>query len=92
MRPYDPLTSSEVSRFVAFAFFVSSVVFASAQERPLPDYQAFAAQVKQHLATDEERQSGYTYIEKRTEQRLNGSGQVTSEDRKSTRLNSSHTS
>jgi hypothetical protein len=79
MRPYDPLTSSEVSRFVAFAFFVSSVVFASAQERPLPDYQAFAAQVKQHLATDEERQSGYTYIEKRTEQRLNGSGQVTSE-------------
>jgi hypothetical protein len=30
-----------------------------AQERPLPDYETFAAQVKKHLATDEERQSGY---------------------------------
>ena len=46
----------------------------AAQDRPLPDQDAFAAQVKRHLATDEERQSGYTFIEKRTEQKLDASG------------------
>jgi hypothetical protein len=51
----------------------------AAQERPLPEFNAFAAQVKAHLATDEERQSGYTFTERRTEQRLDGSGRVTSE-------------
>src|SRR5712691_778582 len=51
----------------------------AAQERPLPDYDTFAAQVKKHLSTDEERQSGYTYTERRTEQKLDGSGRVTSE-------------
>jgi len=47
------------------------------QDRPLPDYDTFAAQVKAHLATDEERQSGYMFIERRTEEKLNGSGQRT---------------
>jgi hypothetical protein len=46
----------------------------AAQDRPLPDQDAFAAQVKRHLATDEERQSGYTFLEKRTEQKLDASG------------------
>jgi len=46
----------------------------AAQDRPLPDQNAFAAQVKRHLATDEERQSGYTFIEKRIEQKLDASG------------------
>src|SRR5258706_7921817 len=46
----------------------------AAQDRPLPDQEAFAAQVKRHLATDEERQSGYTFLEKRIEQKLDGSG------------------
>jgi hypothetical protein len=50
-----------------------------AQERPLPDFNTFAAQVRQHLATDEERQSGYTYVERRTEQKVDGSGRATSE-------------
>jgi hypothetical protein len=49
------------------------------QERPLPDFDTFAAQVKQHLATDEERQSSYTYIERRTEQKVDSSGRPTSE-------------
>ena len=52
---------------------------AGAQERPLPDYETFAAQVKQHLATDEERQSGYMFVERRTEQKVDGSGRPTSE-------------
>ena len=29
-----------------------------AQERPLPDFDAFATEVKKRLATDDERQSG----------------------------------
>jgi hypothetical protein len=45
-----------------------------AQDRPLPDYETFAKQVKAHLATDEERQSGYTFRERRIEQKLDGSG------------------
>jgi hypothetical protein len=57
--------------------FVAAVPIA--QERPLPDYDAFAAKVKEHLATDEERQSGYVFLERRTEQRLDGSGRVTSQ-------------
>jgi hypothetical protein len=48
-----------------------------AQERPLPDFDTFAAQVKKHLATDEERQSGYVFTERRTEQKINGDGKVT---------------
>jgi hypothetical protein len=47
---------------------------ATPQNRPLPDFDTFAAQVKAHLATDEERQSGYMFIERRTEQKLDGSG------------------
>ena len=56
-----------------------AVATASAQERPLPDHDTFAAQVKTHLATDEERQSGYMFVERRTEQKVDGSGRVTSE-------------
>jgi hypothetical protein len=49
------------------------------QERPLPDYETFTSQVKKHLATDEARQSGYTFIERRVEQRLDASGRTTEE-------------
>jgi hypothetical protein len=55
------------------------VAMASAQERPLPDYATFAAQVKTHLATDEERQSGYMFVERRIEQKVDGTGRPTSE-------------
>ena len=51
----------------------------SAQERPLPDFQTFSAQVRTHLATDEERQSGYMFIERRIEQKVEASGRPTSE-------------
>src|SRR5580693_327872 len=46
----------------------------AAQDRPLPDQRAFAAQVRAHLAIDEERQSGYTFLERRIEQKLDASG------------------
>jgi hypothetical protein len=50
-----------------------------AQEAPLPDFDSFAAQVKQRLATDEERQRNYTYIERRIERKVDSSGRPTSE-------------
>ena len=52
---------------------------ASAQERPLPNFDTFAAEVKKHLATDEERQSGYMFIERRSEQKVDSSGRPTSQ-------------
>jgi len=61
---------------------VLAVLLASAppaQERPLPDFSTFAAEVKKHLATDEERQSGYVFNERRVEQKVNGAGRVTDE-------------
>ena len=65
-----------VRLLVAVLIVVATI---SAQERPLPDFDAFAAQVKKHLATDEERQSGYMFIERRTEQKVDSAGRVTSE-------------
>ncbi|MSO56406.1 MAG: hypothetical protein EXQ55_05720 [Acidobacteria bacterium] len=50
-----------------------------AQDRPLPEFDTFAVQVKAHLETDEERQSGYMFIERRSEQKLDASGRQTSE-------------
>jgi hypothetical protein len=49
------------------------------QEKPLPEYQTFAAKVRAHLATDQERQSGYVFTERRTEQKVDGAGKVTDE-------------
>jgi DNA-binding TFAR19-related protein (PDSD5 family) len=69
-------------RTVALVLFVAFLAAPAAQERPLPEYDSFAAQVKKHLATDEERQSGYMYLERRTEERLDGSGRATKESSK----------
>jgi hypothetical protein len=67
-------------RPIALALLVP--LLAAAQDRPLPDYDTFGAQVKTHLATDEERQSGYMFIERRSEQKLDGSGQPKEESLK----------
>jgi hypothetical protein len=66
-------------RLVIVALLAPLLAVPAAQERPLPDFASFSAQVKKHLATDEERQSGYTYIERRIERKLDGSGKPTSE-------------
>lgn len=66
----------QVPRLTVLALLVPLVVSPAAQERPLPDYDVFAAQVKIHLATDEERQSGYMFVERLTEQRLDSSGRT----------------
>ena len=67
-------------RFMVVALILTAVPLA--QERPLPDFNTFAVQVKKHLATDEERQSSYTYIERRTEEKVDSSGRPTSESMK----------
>jgi len=63
-------------RALTFVLLVAFLAAPHAQERPLPDFDTFAAQVKVHLATDEERQAGYMFVERRTEQRLDSSGQT----------------
>jgi len=57
-----------------FALVVLIAAIPAAQDRPLPDYDAFAARVKSRLATDEERQNGYMFIERRIVQKLDASG------------------
>jgi hypothetical protein len=70
-------------RLPVLALLVTAIAAIHAQqERPLPNYDAFAAEVKKHLATDEERQSGYMFIERRIEQKLDSSGRTTSETTK----------
>jgi hypothetical protein len=66
-------------RPIAFALLVLFLAAPAAQDWPLPDYETFAAQVKMHLATDEERQNGYMFLERRTEQKLDGVGRAKDE-------------
>ena len=47
-----------------------------AQDRPLPDDETFAKGVRAHLATDEARQSGYMFLERRTQEKLDSAGQA----------------
>jgi hypothetical protein len=50
-------------------------VSSPAQERPLPQQQPFIQEVRKHLETDDERQSGFAYTETRREQKLDSAGQ-----------------
>jgi hypothetical protein len=52
---------------------------ATAQDRPLPDFQAFLQEARKRLQPDEARQSGYAYVETRRERTLDASGQATRE-------------
>jgi hypothetical protein len=69
-------------RLLVLALLVVIAALHAQQERPLPNYDVFAAEVKKHLATDEERQSGYMFIERRIEQKLDSGGRITSETTK----------
>jgi hypothetical protein len=66
-------------RPIVLALLALFLATPAAEDRPLPDYETFAAQTKTHLATDEERQSGYMFVEKRTEQKLDASGRTKDE-------------
>jgi len=69
-------------RRIALIVFVciAAVARASqAQDPPLPDPDRFIQQVRKHLETDDERQTGYMYVEKRREQKLDSAGRPTGE-------------
>ena len=65
--------------FLLLPLWLLLVAVPAAQERPLPDFDTFAAEVKTHLATDDERQSGYVFTERRVEQKIDAAGRVTDE-------------
>src|SRR4029453_13574344 len=67
------------SALLTVALSLTLLGIVATQERPLPDYETFTSQVKKHLATDEARQSGYTFIGRRVEQGLDASGRTTEE-------------
>ena len=53
------------------------VAAVAAQDRPLPDQDAFLRETRKHLQTDTSLQSSYVYVETRREQKLNGQGRPT---------------
>jgi hypothetical protein len=59
---------------IGAALCLLSLAPLAAQERPLPDYDAFVTQVRARLASDDVRQSGYMYVERRTEEKLDAGG------------------
>jgi hypothetical protein len=55
------------------------VVAVAAQERPLPEREAFLRETRKHLQTDTSLQSSYVYVETRREQKLDKQGRVLEE-------------
>ena len=51
----------------------------TAQERPLPEREAFLRETRRHLQTDTSLQSSYVYVETRRDQRLDERGRVLEE-------------
>jgi hypothetical protein len=66
-------------RLVAVALLCLLAPTLQAVQRPLPDQQLFVQEVRKHLDTDDERQSGYMYVETQRDQKLDKSGRATSE-------------
>ena len=58
------------------ALFVASL---GAQNRPLPDQDAFLKETRKHLQTDSSVQSSYMYVETRREQKLDKDGRMQEE-------------
>ena len=64
---------------VAAALACLLATSSAAQMRPLPDPGPFLEQVKKRLQPDEERQSGYMYVQTQRNQKLDKAGRSTSE-------------
>lgn len=62
---------------IGLACLVSSVV--AAEQPPLPDQRQFLQEVRKHLETDSERQSGYMYVQTRRELKLDKAGRTVGE-------------
>ena len=64
---------------IALSVAVAVGPVVAAQERPLPEAEPFLREVRKHLERDQQRQSGYMYVETRHELKLDKSGKSTKE-------------
>jgi len=76
MNRSTPITRHRVSTTLVFAVAALVCARPNAQDRPLPDFKAFTTEVKKHLQTDDDLQAGYSFTQRETEQKLDGSGRV----------------
>ena len=65
-----------VRPLVGMLVVLSQVALGAQQAPPLPEREAFIAQVRAHLRTDEDLQSQYTYLERRQAIRISKLGKV----------------
>src|SRR5262249_17988315 len=66
-------------RFLACALCFLALPRVFAQQRPLPNADAFLQETKKHLQTDSALQSNYSYVETRRELKLDSRGQAAGE-------------
>ncbi len=86
-RPVSRGSAAARARFVTFCVAACLLLHApldrpdvaAAQERPLPDAEAFLAESRTHLQTDQALQRSYAYVETRRELKLGKRGQTTGE-------------
>lgn len=64
---------------VAVALLCLVAVALQGQERPLPDAHSFLQEVRDRLQSDDERQSGYVYVQTRRERKLHKDGRSVDE-------------
>src|SRR5437868_7963570 len=62
-----------------FVLCLMTLSVVSAQQRPLPEADAFLKETRRHLQTDSALQSSYSYVETRREQKLDSQGRSTGE-------------
>ena len=75
-RSFRRLASAALLAWVSTAPSATAVPGGAADEQPLPDTHAFLEQVRRNLRSDQLLLEQYTFIEKRTEKRLDGKGGV----------------
>jgi hypothetical protein len=68
-----------MSRLVTLALCLLTLPNVFAQQRPLPNADAFLQETKKHLQTDSALQSSYSYVETRRELKIDSRGQATGE-------------
>jgi hypothetical protein len=67
------------SRLLICTLCSIATALVAAQDRPLPDRDAFLRETRKHLQTDSSLQSSYSYVETRREQKRDGRGQIKEE-------------
>lgn len=66
-------------RVVTAVFLLLAVPLVAQPPRPLPDQAAFVREVRKHVQTDDDRQSGHGYTETRRQRKLDKTGRSKSE-------------